>query len=108
MVVSIFYIMAGIRVITAVVHLVRFISSGFNIPILIDVIFNLAVAALAVVCAGMVKRRNVVVILAFAGMTIITIAFAVSMGRGFNFGVIALAAFYLLCLWVLRRRSEIV
>lgn len=107
MTVRLFYIMAVIRAITALVHIARLVQSGYSPAILMDVVFNLTVAALAYVCAGMVQRRRVLVIPAFVGVTLVTIAYAISLGRGINFAVIALAAFFLLCLWVLRRRAEI-
>jgi hypothetical protein len=107
MTIFLFNVMAGVRLLTGVVHLVNLVTQGYSNVLLIDGLFNLALAALALLCANMVRSRRQVVIPAFAGMTLATLAFAVSMGRGVNWPVLALAVFYFLCLWVLRRRNEI-
>jgi hypothetical protein len=107
MTVVLFNAMALVRGFTSLVHLAGIPARGFTSTLLVDGLFNLAVAALVALCGGMLRRRRVQVIPAFVGVSVLTLVYAVSMGRGINFGVVALAAFYLLCLWVLRRRGEI-
>ncbi len=108
MTVFLFYVMAGVRVLTGLVHLANLITRGYSNTFLIDGMFNLALAVLVVLCAGMVRQRRKMVIPAFAGITLATIAYALSMGRAVSWTVVLLAAFYFLCLWVMRRRGEIV
>lgn len=107
MTVGLFLVMAVIRVITALVHFANLFTRGYSPVTLMDGVFNLLVAGMAVLCSGMLTRRRLMVMPAFIGLTLVTLIYAFSQGRGISFGVVAVAAFFLLCLWVLRRRREL-
>jgi hypothetical protein len=103
----VYVLFAIFGVIFGAIHLLSILSSSFTTSRLGDALIKTFMGIAAFACSRVLRRSNRLVILLQVGLTIMTIAYAFAVGRGFNVVSAVVGTAILAALVVLGRRGEL-
>ncbi|MER2599326.1 MAG: MotA/TolQ/ExbB proton channel family protein [Caldilineales bacterium] len=94
-------------VVAGLIHLFRAMSSGFSNTSLADVLFNTAFGVLILICSRILAKGKLLAIWFFGACILMSLIYSYAMGRGFNFVIAAVGAYFLWQLYSLKKQGEL-
>jgi hypothetical protein len=105
--VRIFIFCGAFGILAGAINLFGGLSSGFSGVKIADVIFNSTYGVLFFVCARVLAKGKVLAIWLCGGVILFSLIYSFIMGRGFNFVIAAIGAWFIWQLFTLKKQGEL-